>query len=101
MFNAATYWSISTPLGAPFTRMLSCANPSLAYAAAITGPDEFTVIVASTRSPMPRITESVSRGTTGNPSVCVTVIFVFGTPTRNAVSPPALMIRSRIRCPAR
>ena len=65
MRSAATNCSTFIVLGLLFTRMFSCAYPSLRSAAAITGTDEFTVIVASTRSPMPRTTESVSRATTG------------------------------------
>jgi hypothetical protein len=46
---------------------------------------------------MPISRASTSVGSTGYPSVWVTVIECPATATRNAVSEPALMIRIRIR----
>ena len=50
---------------------------------------------------MPSSSASVSTGSTGNPSVWVTVILCPPSATRNAVSPPALTSRSRNRLPGR
>jgi len=55
--------------------------------------------MASTRSPIPRSTASVSVGVTANPSAWVTVRRCSPNATRNAVSDPALMMRNRSRWP--
>src|SRR5262245_26165301 len=57
--------STLTVLGALLTRMFSWAWPCLSSGTATTGSDSFTVTIASTRSPMPRITEFACTGTTG------------------------------------
>ena len=53
----------------------------------------------SYRSPIPISTASTSVGTTGNPSVWVTVSRCPVTATRNAVSDAALMMRILTRWP--
>ena len=57
------------------------------------------VTVTSYRSPIPSSSASTSTGSTGKPSVWVTVIRCPARATRNAVSAPALMMRSLMRWP--
>ncbi|SKV55029.1 Uncharacterised protein [Mycobacteroides abscessus subsp. massiliense] len=99
--------SIATSSARPRTgvsaeRRISWAKPSFPSGTATSGTDEpGMVTTASTRSPMVTRMVSALKGCTGKPSVWVTVIGTPGMLTRNAVSPPALTMRNRTRCPAR